>query len=707
MSGRVFSREGKDESVAIGQVTNESRDVSSDSDGGVRSVDGEGESTQAATASTVDVHGAVDARRPASPRRGRRVFRGAGTKTDVPQLPSLEEFGRLGASYLLSERLWVRRHVETAALKNRVSAKRRLTIDVELPREIVCSVSDGRTNLYFLPVTLLAKRPITAFIDLVDEDDRSLPLLTREENASVSLAAVVDAGRRLLGAEPPSPLQRAWSELIHRDGLDAVLALHIAEDLTKRWFPEVEERPGYRWFRRALHDLVPNSFVWIPLEGRGGERRVVKLRYEATAGSPKLRHRKDATIEVVVTLDDGLTHEFTHTEPGDSDPRGIVGRVFNRLGNALGLTSTSVELTTPSIRGSSTYHLQFEAPPGLEVERLELLTEKEQRRGAFQERPKQLVENDGDSAHLYLPDSEVYRPPGTGDYRPGMEDSRMLPVLAELRVGRRGFLSLSTLSGMLIVAMLWAYDAAAPIHLVNSRPEVAAAVLLVVPVVLLAFVVQAGEHPVVTKMLVGVRVCMLTLGLLAIADAAAIVAVKPSAWSLHHTWFVYAAAGSIFGGLLVLGWVLALGLTRRAWGGLNSAWQSRLMYSVCCVALGALVGIALGAGDLDTGAVNAIPALGIVVPLLLALACWPMLAAPAARGARLPAGLCCVAGTVAVAASSFSLEGAIDGLRWHDAWGILAATVVVAIVLLVAGELIRFAVEWKRAGNSEVVGEPF
>jgi hypothetical protein len=681
LSERVFSRED--------ETANDGYNVDRKDGSSGTFVDWNGDEARTGRASATVIGGYTETSRLKSRPLVQAVSDGRSGK-DFPERPSLEDFGRLGTHYLLSERLWVRRHVETAELKNLQSARRKLTIDIMLPRNPGCAVSKGDHSLYFMPVTLLAKRPITAYIDLVDENDRSQPLLTREENATVSFAAVIEAGRQLLGGEPPPPLRRAWAELIKRDDLDAALALHIAEDLIERWYPEIRSRPDYFWFERALRDLAANSLVWMALEGQGGERRIVKLRCEVAAGPAKLRPQRDTTIEVTAVLDDGLTHTFEHTQPGDGDPRTAPGRVINRIGNTLGLTAMSVALASPSIRGSSTYHLQFEAPPGLEVQRLKLLTHLRRRRGAVREEPQVLVENDWDSAHLYMTGGEV---------------SEMQPAVAELRVGRRGFLSLSTLSGMLIVAMLWAYDAAAPLSLANSHPEVAGAVLLVVPVMLLAFVVRQGEHPYASRMLAGVRACMLTLGLLAVADAAAIVAVKPAAWNLHHTWFVYAVAGSVVGGALALGWLLALRITRLTWGGLNRLWESRAVYAACCIGAGALTCVALGVGDVDTSSATTIPALGVGIPLFLALACWTLIATPAAREAYPPAGLCYVSGAAAIAASGFLLEGDIAGLSWHWAWTILAPTVVFATLALVLWESSRFLAGRTRARNRGAAGE--
>lgn len=690
LSKRVFSSPEGEVAGAEGEIG--TRNPKSESASSVTSAGSAGTSRasrriRGVARGTAEGSGVIDRRSDGG--RKRYVARN-GVEADFPERPTLEEFGRLGAHYLISERSWVRRHVETATLKNLQSARRRLTIDIMLPREPDCAVRDGEHNLYFMPVAILAKRPITSYIDFVDETDRSLPLLTREENAFVSLAAVKEAGRRLLGDELPPPLQRAWIELITRDGLEAALALHIAEELAERWYPSIVEADGgYFWFVRALRDLAANSLVWLPLHGHGGDRRIVKLRCEVAAGPPKLRPRRDTIIHVnAVLLNDGQRHSFDHVQPGDGDPRSTLGRIGNRIGNTLGLTAMSVGLTSPSIRGSNTYHLQLEAPPGLEVQSLTLFTRLQRRRSAPHERLQTVVENDRDSAHLYMTGGEV---------------KEMQPAVAELRVGRRGFLSLSTLSGLMIVAMLWAYDAAAPIDQAKSSPEVEAAVLLVVPVLLLAFVVRLGEHPYATRMLVGVRACMLALGLLAVADAAAIVGVRPSSWSLHHTWFVDAVSGAIVGGVLALGWLLALRMTQLVWNALNTVWESRLVYSACCLTIAALICAAIGTGDLDARSATATPILGIVIPLVLALACWALIAAPAARECYPPAGLCCVSGFAALLASGFLLNGSIASVGWHHAWQLLAPAVVLATAVLLLYELIRWLLS--QAGNSPALDE--
>ncbi len=593
--------------------------------------------------------------------------------------PTLEELGGYGAHYLLSEPSWVRRHVETVALKNFQSVRRSLTIDIELPRNPDCvALRHGSNSVYFLPVATLAKEPLTSYIDMVDEADRSLPLLTRGENASVSLSAVTEAARRLLGKAPPHELQRAWAETIKRSGHSAALALLIAEGLMKQMHPDIESVEGYDWFMQALHDLAANSLVWLPLGGRGGERRIVKLCYDAISGEVNFRPRRDTEIFVKAVLNDGLTRTFRIPEPGDGDDRSRMRRMLSKTGNVLGLTAMGVEIGKPYTRGSISYHLQVEAPPGLEVQKVEpppIL------HATSKAHPHVETESDGDSGHLYLS---------------GVEVGESAPAKLWLRVDRRGFLSLATMSAALIVAMLWAYDAAAPINLANSHPEVAAAVLLVVPVLLLTFAVRLTEHPYVTRMLAGVRVCILTLGLLAVADAAAIVNVEPPHWSLHHAWFVYAVSGSVVGCVLALGWLLALRVTRRTWDELNAIWEQRASYVFCCLSAGALTSLVLTVGDLDASAATSAPALGVGLPLVLVLLCWTLLAAPKAREEHLSAALCWLSGVVAIAGSGFLLAGRIDGVRWHDAWRILAPVVVLATVALLLYAMDGYLRSWAR-----------
>src|SRR2546423_861096 len=80
------------------------------------------------------------------------------------------------ADWLLEYSNGVARHVETLVIHSPTAAQRRLTIDLLLPQRGL------RRSMWMLPVTRLAKVEPGSFIDLVDEQRRSIALPTRQES---------------------------------------------------------------------------------------------------------------------------------------------------------------------------------------------------------------------------------------------------------------------------------------------------------------------------------------------------------------------------------------------------------------------------------------------------------------------------------------------------------------------------------------------
>src|ERR1700722_18768499 len=593
---------------------------------------------------------------------------GSDDQHDEPARPEGEDgrpwirIGRLGAWYVLREPKWVRRHVETVTIKNLSSARRQLTVDLALPDdEAAIAERREKQNLYFVPAFRLTKTPGRSYMDLENEFGRSLPLFTRRENAMISRAAVLESAQRLNGGPINASLRVALRELVYRAGLEGKLFFSIAKDLIERHHLAMLQAPGFESFMDFLRDLSVNSVVWLPLEGRPSERRVVKLRYDTAAGPSDLRPRKERTLYVRVDFA-GETTEHELEEPGDFDFRSAPGRVAARIGNALGMTAMGILLRTPYIQGSQTYHLQVDAPAGVEIRRMTLLAKL--RDGDAD--PS--LETDRDSAHLYLQGARV---------------TETAPALLDFRVGRRGFLSLSTVSSLIIVGILWAYDASAPLNEVGTRPEVATAVLLVAPVLLLAFVMRPeGEHPYAARLLVGVRVCLLVLGLLAVADAAAIAGIKPGDWTLHHCWFVYALCSIAPATLLVLGGVLSLETTEVVWARLTGAWESRtflLGWLVCGMALSAL---SVTAGAVYPEAATWDRSLSAAVVLACALPGALGAMSIQARDAPAAIGFAFCSCVAAIAAAAVLLAGGLGRVGWHEAWSGLAIAMGVITVLV-------------------------
>jgi hypothetical protein len=589
--------------------------------------------------------------------------------------PTLDEIGTRGAYYLLHEPEWIRRHVETITITGPRTAKRQVTIDVLLPRSEVC-IADcyGEENLYYIPVAVIGKHPPTSNIDLDDEGGRSHPLLTREEDARVSQAALLEAGRLVTSTLPGARLRSAWNETVHQQGRTARVSAAVAAALLELEDPSALASPQYPFFAQAVLNLAGNSMLWLPMRGRPGQRRVLKLRYDLAIKPFSILRGRPSTETVTLILANGEEWELTEEDPGDGLPRPTYARLFDSVANALGLSPIPLRIETPYVRGSSTYHLQIESPPGLEIRKLSLLARLVDGDGR-EYRPE--VQVDRGNAHLYVSHAKVVK---------------LWPAVLLLRVGRRGFLSLSVLTAAIITGMLWIYDSSS--DLLGPEPvhqEIAAAVLLVIPAFLTAFVARPNEHALTTRLMSGVRALLLLLGLLSAASAAALAGIKPPEWTLEHTWFVSAVSASIATGVLVLSWLFALDVSWWAGNEARKMWRDRALYLWSCVAGIATAGVVTGLGTLLPDAATWVRPLPVGILLLLGAALgyvgW---SGPGTQPAPVAVAFAVLAGVVSDASALLLAWDSIGGIGWHEFWRWAALGLAALLLGLAVTELARY-----------------
>jgi hypothetical protein len=470
-----------------------------------------------------------------------------------------EQTGRRYAHYVTHDStFWVRRHVETIEIMSATFARRRLTIDIQLPADP--SLADPADDESFLiPVASLRKQPATSNVDLRDEAGTALPLLTRDENAAISCGAIAAATERLLPQPPSTILSSALHDLAVTDGAEADFALSLAQMALREEQGGTTTEEGQA-FDSALRSMTGNSWLWLRLRGKPGGRRIVKFGYDIELHHPRLRPRRPGARGYLVWAEETKTvYRFDLIDQGDGNPRSALSRATARLASSSGFAAYDLFIETPYISGSATYHLQVDSPPGVETRGVRLLARLE---------PGGMVET-------------WHRDHGTHLYLNNVKIREMFPAVVTLRVGRRGFLTLSWLSAMFIVSLLWAFSASGA--KATEHPEPAAAALLIVPTVLVALSVRPGEHPVATRLLAGVRVLVATIGVLAIAAAAAVANVRPAGWNTPHTWFVYAIAASVIGGFLTLSWVLSWETIHRGVEYAHQKWRSRGFYFASCL----------------------------------------------------------------------------------------------------------------------------
>jgi hypothetical protein len=432
-----------------------------------------------------------------------------------------------------------------------------LTIDVQLPLPTAELAENVKERTFWLPVVSLTKTPPRSNIDFHDEQDRDLPLLNRDENAKISAAAVIQAAEDLL-PNPPSDLLRALlREVVLREGIEADISLAVVQKALIEEQGPADSTAG-RAFDEALRTLAGNSWLWLPIRGRPGDRRIIKFRYDFSLAPEKLRRRRPGTrLFLLQAEESGVLYRLDLKDLGDGNPRSFVRRLMARLANATGLAAIDLFVDSPYIRGSQTYHMQVDSPPAVEARGIRLLARLGPGEAVVDERHRE------HGAHLYLANAQV---------------EEMLPTVVTLRVGRRGFLTLSWLTSLLIAGLLWAFHeqwAAAALE-----PEATVAALLIIPALLTAFVLRPGEHPLASRLLFGVRILVGLGGLLAVAAALAAIGVRPTDWDLRQAWLIYAIAATVVAGWLSLSWVLAWDTTHRLAEWARGGWSTRWIYSV-------------------------------------------------------------------------------------------------------------------------------
>jgi hypothetical protein len=582
-----------------------------------------------------------------------------------------EEIGRKGSYFLLANSTqYLRRHVETVQILSDSFARRRLTIDIQLPSEADLGFEcDNGDVVFWMPATAITKKPPRSNIDLRDESGRAVPLLTRRENGLISQAALVEAAKDLTGA-PPSPLLVGLlRETVECSDVAAEVAGVLVENALKSVIGEKENEHTVA-FTDSVQSLAGNAWAWIPFRGRTGERRVLKFHYDIEFDRPHFFRQRPKTHRYLVAAGEAhVALPLELPERGDENPYSPPRRLATRIASSTGLGAVNLGVKSAYLVAGQSYHLQVESPPGVETRDIDLLADLESK-----ETEGFLRRSHG--IHLYVSGARL-------------KDKETALVLVALRVGRRGFMTLSWVSIVLSVALLWLFDLTARSHLASR--EATATVLLFGPALLAALIVRPGEHPVATRLFSGVRLMVAFNGLLAVAAAAAVAGVRPDGWTIEHAWFIYALVASGVALLLTVSWVLSWASTYRVLTAGREELRSVTRYRHTCTVLVAFVGAVLLVGGLG---VRASADAGIYLSVLvgLSLAC-AFVSSSYARLGRSSAGFAwvCVslAGLGAAAAAADMIMKLTAGWEWKEPCLGFAVATLLAATALVVQDLVR------------------
>lgn len=469
------------------------------------------------------------------------------------------------AYYVTRKPDWVRSRTETLTIEDILLVRRHLTLDVVLPDPAAAvGGGDGGEHQYLIPVTLIDKERPVPNLSARDEQGSSLPFLTPYESVLQSAQALLAAVEGATGHPPTEEMKTAVKKLalefedrdIARDHHADLVAL--AEESGPKGSAPLATRKVFPHLKQASLDLVTRWSLWVYLSGSAGRRRVVEVEYDFLVFKPRLFSRPDRRAE--------------------ASPRTLGARLFSRFSTSMGWAAIDFYVPDPRLRNVDSYLLEVPAPPGLEVRGVRLLAELTKEGKPLMPRSEQWTTG----ARLHFANAVV---------------EKRGPAVISLRAGRRGFISLATLTIFVIATLLWAYEQ--KVGAVNSEAEqqVAAAVLLVVPAFLGFFVVRPGEHPLTARLASGVRLLVLLTGLLSVAAGAALAGVRPGDWSVGRTWHLYAILSTIAATAIAITWVASLepvwARTRRLrqkhrnWGLRN--WKYRLLVAAAMGMLAACV----------------------------------------------------------------------------------------------------------------------
>jgi hypothetical protein len=604
-----------------------------------------------------------------------------------------DRIGGHGACFLTAaSSSYIRRNVETIEIKSAYFARRRLTVDLQLPTDpdIGEPVTDGK-RIYWVPVTSILKHPPRSNIDLRDEQGRAVPLLTREENAAISVAALQVGARDVLGKEPAPLLADLLRELVVEGGIGADLPYVLARVGLLDAGADLDQGRGQA-LAESLRVLAGNSLVWVAIAAEPGARRVIKFHYDIELGRPSLRRQRPGKRKYLIYGEESKSI-FRLEVPivGDRNPYSPTRRLAARIALAVGLGAIDFGIESPYLTASSAYHLQVESPPGVETRDASVLANLP---GAHIEPTRQ-----SHGVHVYVTGAKI------DVTKASLDDGNAPLVNIPLRASRRGFMTFSWLSAATTAALLWATAVA---DQVDSK-EATAAVLLVGPALLAALVVRPGEHPVATKLLSGVRSLVALNGLLAVAAAAAVAGVRPGL-NLDETWILYSIIASLVATVVTVGWVFSWDSAYRLSQYLRRLWLSERAYRLTCIGLILCAAAVLSFGS---GLLGFRPAVSLwvycgvlavlIAPVSFVALSFARLALPdLAKPAWYSLLLFLIYGPPAAAllASHLLLEW-----RWETGWRILAALAALNFVLL-AGQALCLSLSAADEGDDEASDRP-
>lgn len=472
---------------------------------------------------------------------------------------------------LVIDRSWVHRRVDAIEFTENLMTRVRTSIDFTVPAETVpFRKRDSGENIYYLPISILAKWPPLMRFDLRDERGVPIPLLTHGKNREVD-AAVLQA---VAPDVPPSEAMADRTDLLKNvavlDSTEALGALNRLTAELRRYTDEHEPEmggavaEGWRNVKNVGGLLVRNSLLWARVTAYPEQRQIVKYAYEMPV-IPKLF-------------------------------------IWRRILDALSWREVTSVYQVPALNWSGTYHLLIDAPPALQIHDARLILRETIRQRPPQPPPpgrpsvteilqglRRLARQANTEARSVVDELRVavrswavryvraVADADVGEEARPAPDHFIEPLLGQpyrWNMGQRVYLYVSRpahrsavarfsirsekryviapLGTALVLAALMTIVSVAADAVVRNHADAAVTALLVVPGLLGYLVVRPGEHPLVRRHLVGVRFLVIVAGAAPVVAAVTLlIQHRPTGAEILRYWLP----------LTVLAWLVAIVLT--------------------------------------------------------------------------------------------------------------------------------------------------
>lgn len=571
-----------------------------------------------------------------------------------------EAHGRKCAFYFGRRHGLIHRHLETIVLEPDQTASWQLTVDLELPsdEEARCGQDDDKCFFLF-PLLFLKKSEGRVEFGARDEDGTVLPLPNRVTCDWISALAAAKAGNRLLSEHEASEAGR-WTRtgrgpLLPPENLEYVLRCvtsfrsYEAFVVLSKMLNDLDEERREVWdeagFTDELKMLVEHSLVWVPLRGRPGERRSIRIGHGfEPQRRPFVRWNFGELIEPS-RWQRRKRWESRRDNPSFTLDTGEAK--YGRLGYRISLSALGERLTKPLAwmpiefdhptiytQRCNSYHFELICPAGLTPRAVKMGTEGNGHDPSAP-RPGEL----GDGAGVGVEDVEPTDERTTLGvraahvYLPGGRVPRDVVFRATVGIGTGAFPILWLMMGAITAILLWTLAAIHPEELLvdgseyPGRNEIAAGILLVVPALLGAVVIGAEDGP-VSSLISGAKMLLLTAGLCAAGAASVLIDARPFGFGPQTSWTICAAVATMVTVPLGTSWLLSHWMVWRQLKKLNTIRRQEIVLGVLIgVGVLTMIGLVLLSGNgreapsgLATQIVRTVLAVGLIllpIPLIL------------------------------------------------------------------------------------------